>query len=155
MSYVQWPACLASPGAPKLTMRPLSEDFIEQYVEQVGEPLLSTVGAYQLEGLGAQLFNKIEGITSPFSACRYCRCWTICVFGVYCLMTWLLGVIGDPVSHSLSPLIHKMWIREYGFDATYEALRVERGELESALGTLSERKCTGIQHHSTTQGRCT
>ena len=27
----------------------------------MGEPLLSTVGAYQLEGLGAQLFNKIEG----------------------------------------------------------------------------------------------
>ena len=46
---------------PRLTMRPLSEDFIEQYVERVGEPLLSTVGAYQLEGLGAQLFNKIEG----------------------------------------------------------------------------------------------
>jgi septum formation protein len=46
---------------PRLTMRPLTEDFIEDYVERVGEPLLSTVGAYQLEGLGAQLFNKIEG----------------------------------------------------------------------------------------------
>ncbi len=46
---------------PRLTMRPLSAEFIEQYVDQVGEPLLSTVGAYQLEGLGAQLFNKIEG----------------------------------------------------------------------------------------------
>lgn len=59
-------------------------------------------------------------------------------------MTWLLGVIGDPVSHSLSPVIHKMWIREHGFDATYEALRVERGELESALGTLSERNALGF-----------
>ncbi|MBB39311.1 MULTISPECIES: Maf family protein [Hyphomonas] len=46
---------------PRLTMRPLSEEFIEDYVDKVGEPLLSTVGAYQLEGLGAQLFNKIEG----------------------------------------------------------------------------------------------
>ena len=46
---------------PKLTMRPLSEDFIRQYVEAVGEPLLSTVGAYQLEGLGAQLFARVEG----------------------------------------------------------------------------------------------
>jgi len=46
---------------PRLTMRPLTEEFIEDYVERVGEPLLSTVGAYQLEGLGAQLFNKIEG----------------------------------------------------------------------------------------------
>ena len=46
---------------PKLTMRPLSEAFIDSYVEKIGAPLLSTVGAYQLEGLGAQLFSEIEG----------------------------------------------------------------------------------------------
>lgn len=46
---------------PKLTMRPLSPDFIDAYVAQCGDSLLSTVGAYQLEGLGAQLFSRIEG----------------------------------------------------------------------------------------------
>ena len=46
---------------PKLTVRKLSEPFIESYVETVAEPLLSTVGAYQLEGRGAQLFTRIEG----------------------------------------------------------------------------------------------
>ena len=46
---------------PRLTMRPLSEAFIDQYVERVGQPLLATVGAYQLEGLGAQLFASVEG----------------------------------------------------------------------------------------------
>lgn len=46
---------------PKLTMRPLSEDFIEAYVARAGDALLLTVGAYQLEGLGSQLFTKIEG----------------------------------------------------------------------------------------------
>ena len=59
-------------------------------------------------------------------------------------MTWLLGVIGDPVSHSLSPVIHNAWIREHGIDATYEALRVERGELEAALATLLERDALGF-----------
>lgn len=59
-------------------------------------------------------------------------------------MTWLLGVIGDPVSHSLSPLIHNAWIREHGLDATYEALRVEAGELEAALMTLLERDALGF-----------
>ena len=44
-----------------LTMRPLSPDFIESYLEAAGEPILSSVGAYQLEGLGAQLFTRIEG----------------------------------------------------------------------------------------------
>lgn len=46
---------------PKLTMRTLSDVFITDYVDRVGEPLLATVGAYQLEGLGSQLFTKIEG----------------------------------------------------------------------------------------------
>ncbi|MEM9226086.1 MAG: Maf family protein [Pseudomonadota bacterium] len=46
---------------PKLTVRNLSEPFIETYVAQCGEALLSTVGAYQLEARGAQLFARIEG----------------------------------------------------------------------------------------------
>ena len=46
---------------PKLTVRTLSDAFIEQYVAACGEALLSTVGAYQLEGLGAQIFSRIEG----------------------------------------------------------------------------------------------
>ncbi len=46
---------------PKLTVRILTEGFIDQYIETCGEALLSTVGAYQLEGPGAQIFSKIEG----------------------------------------------------------------------------------------------
>ena len=46
---------------PKLTMRPLSPEFIDYYVERCGSALLTTVGAYQLEGYGAQLFSRIEG----------------------------------------------------------------------------------------------
>lgn len=46
---------------PKLTIRTLSNDFINAYVDQCGDALLSTVGAYQLESRGAQIFTRIEG----------------------------------------------------------------------------------------------
>ena len=46
---------------PKLTVRPLSAAFIESYLEKTGPDILKTVGAYQLEGLGAQLFSNIDG----------------------------------------------------------------------------------------------
>lgn len=46
---------------PKLTVRTLSEDFIGTYIKTCGDALLTTVGAYQLEGMGAQIFSKIEG----------------------------------------------------------------------------------------------
>jgi len=46
---------------PKLTVRTLSNEFIDAYVTACGDALLTTVGAYQLEGRGAQLFTQIEG----------------------------------------------------------------------------------------------
>lgn len=44
-----------------LTMRPLSEEFIDRYLAWVGKRVLASVGAYQLEGEGVQLFERIEG----------------------------------------------------------------------------------------------
>jgi len=44
-----------------LTMRELSPIFIGRYLAAAGEEVLSSVGAYQLEGLGIELFDKIEG----------------------------------------------------------------------------------------------
>ncbi len=45
----------------RLTMRVLGDDFIRDYLAAVGPQVCSSVGAYQLEGRGAQLFSKIEG----------------------------------------------------------------------------------------------
>lgn len=44
-----------------LTVRTLSADFVEGYVARSGEKLLGSVGAYQLEGEGIQLFSEIRG----------------------------------------------------------------------------------------------
>jgi septum formation protein len=46
---------------PRLEMRAFSEAFLDDYLQQAGEGALSSVGAYQLEGLGAQLFERVEG----------------------------------------------------------------------------------------------
>lgn len=47
--------------AARLTMRPFDDGFVDSYLQQVGERALASVGAYQLEGLGIQLFSRIEG----------------------------------------------------------------------------------------------
>lgn len=44
-----------------LTMRPFSDRFIDSYLDAAGGDMCSTVGAYRLEGLGAQLFSRVEG----------------------------------------------------------------------------------------------
>ncbi len=45
----------------ELTMRELSSDFIARHLARVGDKAMSSVGAYQLEGEGLQLFSKIDG----------------------------------------------------------------------------------------------
>jgi septum formation protein len=45
----------------RMTMRKLSEAEIDIYLDQAGEAVTSSVGAYQLEGLGVHLFERIEG----------------------------------------------------------------------------------------------
>lgn len=44
-----------------LTMRPLSQAFIDRHLVRVGTRVLASVGAYQLEGEGVQLFERIDG----------------------------------------------------------------------------------------------
>jgi septum formation protein len=44
-----------------MTMRPLTGAEIEAYLNAAGEAVTSSVGAYQLEGLGVHLFERIEG----------------------------------------------------------------------------------------------
>ncbi|KCZ91773.1 shikimate dehydrogenase [Hyphomonas johnsonii] len=59
-------------------------------------------------------------------------------------MTRLYGVIGDPIAHSLSPLIHNAWLREHGIDADYRAMQVPAGQLPDALETLTRQGSRGV-----------
>ena len=60
---------VAQDGAPiwrevasaSLTMRPFTDEYLDGYLTRGGETLLSSVGAYMLEGEGAQLFSAVRG----------------------------------------------------------------------------------------------
>lgn len=44
-----------------LSVRDFSDAFLDIYLAEAGEAVLASVGCYQLEGLGAHLFDAIEG----------------------------------------------------------------------------------------------
>jgi septum formation protein len=44
-----------------MTMRTLSDAAIEAYLNAAGQAVTTSVGAYQLEGIGVHLFERIEG----------------------------------------------------------------------------------------------
>ena len=59
-------------------------------------------------------------------------------------MTARLYLIGDPVAHSLSPLLHGAMIAQTGADCTYEARRVRLAELPAFLAEAKSAACAGF-----------
>ena len=45
----------------RMTMRRLAENEIEAYLDEAGQAVTTSVGAYQLEGLGVHLFERVDG----------------------------------------------------------------------------------------------
>ena len=45
----------------RLTMRDISDSFIKLYLAAIGDDAVTSVGAYRLEDMGAQLFSRVEG----------------------------------------------------------------------------------------------
>ena len=45
----------------RMTMRSFTDAFLDAYLEVEGEALLGSVGCYRLEGMGSQLFDRVEG----------------------------------------------------------------------------------------------
>lgn len=54
------------------------------------------------------------------------------------------AVIGDPIAHSLSPLIHTTSFSALGIDANYEAIRVKTADLAPAMAQFREEGFTGV-----------
>lgn len=54
------------------------------------------------------------------------------------------AVVGDPVSHSLSPVMHQAGYDELGLGHSYEAIRVTAGSLASRLGSLAMNGYAGV-----------
>ena len=53
-------------------------------------------------------------------------------------------VIGNPISHSLSPKLHNYWIKKYKIDAVYEKKLLNSNEIEGLIYNIREEKIQGI-----------
>ena len=53
-------------------------------------------------------------------------------------------VIGNPIEHSLSPILHNFWIKNNNIDAIYEKQKLKEDELEQQILQVKEKKISGI-----------
>ena len=53
-------------------------------------------------------------------------------------------VIGNPIEHSLSPILHNYWIKNNDIDAIYEKQKLNEDKLEQHILQVKEKKISGI-----------
>ena len=53
------------------------------------------------------------------------------------------GIIGRPIKHSLSPVLHNYWFKKYGLNASYTTIEAEDKDLEDVI-KIRENELTGI-----------
>ena len=54
------------------------------------------------------------------------------------------GIIGNPIKHSLSPVLHNYWFDKYGIDASYSIIEAKEENLENIINQVRKRELTGI-----------
>lgn len=55
-----------------------------------------------------------------------------------------LGVVGNPIGHSLSPEIHLMFAQQFGDEISYDKVEIPLGEFESAIGEMIDEGYHGL-----------
>jgi len=54
------------------------------------------------------------------------------------------AIIGKPLSHSLSPLLHNFWFKKHNINANYSLLEVAPGEIEGVIKKIRKKELKGI-----------
>ena len=59
-------------------------------------------------------------------------------------MKQMFGIVGNPVNHSLSPLLHNYWSQKYKLDAKYSIIEVEEKDLSNVINKIRDKSLSGV-----------
>ena len=54
------------------------------------------------------------------------------------------GIIGSPIKHSLSPLLHNYWFKKYNVNATYSIIEAEERDLSNIVKKIKDKSLSGV-----------
>ena len=59
-------------------------------------------------------------------------------------MKKFFGIIGNPIKHSLSPILHNYWFKKYNVNADYSIIETDNINLEDVIKKIKNRSLAGI-----------
>ena len=54
------------------------------------------------------------------------------------------GIIGKPLSHSLSPVLHNFWFKKNNLNANYSLIEIEKDQIKDVINKIKNQKLHGI-----------
>ena len=54
------------------------------------------------------------------------------------------AIIGNPISHSLSPTMHNYWFKKYNINAEYDLLDIPENEIQNVIDKIKDKEIKGI-----------
>tara|TARA_Y100001970_G_C14211331_1_gene847123 strand:+ start:465 stop:1298 length:834 start_codon:yes stop_codon:yes gene_type:complete len=54
------------------------------------------------------------------------------------------AIIGKPLSHSLSPVLHNYWFKKYNIEANYELMEIEEAQIKKTIELIKKKEIKGI-----------
>ena len=56
----------------------------------------------------------------------------------------IFAIIGKPLSHSLSPLMHSYWYKKYNIKAKYESIEIDQNQIKNVIDKIKKKEISGI-----------
>ncbi len=56
----------------------------------------------------------------------------------------IFAIIGKPLSHSLSPLMHSYWYKKYNIEAKYESIEIDQNQIKNVIDKIKKKEISGI-----------
>ena len=56
----------------------------------------------------------------------------------------IFAIIGKPLSHSLSPIMHSYWYKKYNINAKYMPIEIEQNKIKEVIEKLKKKQISGI-----------
>ena len=115
----------------ELKMKDLTEKQLIDYLENIKTETLLSYGVYQIEADGLNLFFEyVKGLMTQLWVCLLKILLDILS---NTKMTKKFGIIGNPINHSLSPVLHNYWFKKYKIDASYSILEINDNQLPEII----------------------
>ena len=54
------------------------------------------------------------------------------------------GIIGKPIKHSLSPVLHNYWFEKYEINASYSIIDVNEDNLKAVVSKIKDKVLSGL-----------